>query len=375
MTSPQWTPGAWPVVGLGPREGLPPGLSWPVRRGAPDGPTDWQTRSGAYRAVGGGRWVPAYVEQTVEQRIVEAASRLPAYGAVTGWAALRWAGGHWFEGTGRRQEALPVPLATGTTHSLRGDSRIVVSREVVPLEALYRVRGLRLTRPLWSVAHEMRKARDAEAAVVAFELAAFHDLVSVAELEKYVERALGTRQGVERLRAVLPELEENSWSPAEPVMRLTWTGAGFARPRANWPVFDLAGRFVGTPDLVDPVAGVLGQYDGALHLAGTVRQRDVAKDAAYRDLGLETVTMMAGDLGERGPFVARLAQAYDRAERRPEDGRRWTTELPFWWTPTMTVAQRRALTPYDRERLLWNRRARPDPGVSSAAPDPTPRTG
>jgi hypothetical protein len=301
--------------------------------------------------------VPSYVDQTVEQRIVEAASRLPAFGAVTGWAALRWAGGHWFGGTGRRQEPLPVPLATGTTHSLRGDSRIVVSREVVPLTALLRVRGLRLTRPLWSVAHEMRKARDAEAAVVAFELAAFHDLVSVAELADYVETALGTRQGVEQVREVLPVLEENSWSPAEPVMRLTWTGAGFARPLANWPVFDRTGRFVGTPDLFDPVAGVVGQYDGALHLAGAVRQRDVAKDAAYRDVGLEPVTMMAGDLGDRGPFVARLRQAYARAGRHAADERRWTHELPSWWTPTMTVAQRRSLTPGDRERLLWNRRA------------------
>ena len=90
---------------------------------------------------------------------------------------------------------------------------------------------------------------------------------------------------MQRIRDLLPELEENSGSPAEPVMRLTWTGAGFARPLANRPVFNLEGRFVGTPDLVDPVAGVYGQYDDALHLAGEVRQQDIAKDAAYRRAG------------------------------------------------------------------------------------------
>jgi hypothetical protein len=36
--------------------------------------------------------VPADAEQTTEQRIVEAAAVLPAYGGVTGWAALRWLG-------------------------------------------------------------------------------------------------------------------------------------------------------------------------------------------------------------------------------------------------------------------------------------------
>lgn len=293
----------------------------------------------------------------MEQRIIEAAARLPAFGAVTGWAALRLWGAHWFNGTGRRREPLPVTLATGTTHSLRADAHISVSREIVPPGALSRVRGVRVTTPVWSVAHEMRKAEDDEAAVVAFELAAFHDLVSVAEVAAYVQSKLGTRQGVGRIRDLLSVLEENSWSPAEPVMRLTWSGAGFGRPLANRPVFDLERRHVGTPDLIDPVAGVFGQYDGALHLAGEVRQRDVAKDAAYRNLGLEGVTMMAGDQGNRDPFVARLTEAYARTGRRPADQRRWSVDPPPWWTPMVTVAQRRALTPYDRERLLWNRRA------------------
>ena len=43
--------------------------------------------------------MPSWVDSTlVEQRIVEAGAVLPAYGAVTGWAALRWLGGQWFDG-------------------------------------------------------------------------------------------------------------------------------------------------------------------------------------------------------------------------------------------------------------------------------------
>ena len=38
------------------------------------------------------------------------------------------------------------------------------------------------------------------------------------------------------------------------------------RPLCNVPVFDRFGQHIGTPDLLDPVAGVVGEYDGALHL-------------------------------------------------------------------------------------------------------------
>ncbi|RYC04473.1 hypothetical protein [Nocardioides zhouii] len=357
MDEERWVPGAWPLRGLGPREGLLPDLVWPVRRHDAGGPTDWQTRSGAFRPVGGGLWVPSGVEQTVGQRIVEAVSRLPAHGAVTGWAALGWLGARWFEGIGPRMEPRPVTLALGSRHTLRPDHHIEVSQELVPAGAIRRVRGIRVTSPLWSVAFEMRKARSDEEAVVAFEMAAYDDLVSVAELAEYVDSALWIRQGVARVRELLANLEENSWSPREPVMRRTWQESGFGRPLANCPVFDLAGRFVGTPDLLDVQAGVYGMYDGGLHLAGAVRHVDVAKEAAYRALGLEGATMMAGDLADRDPFRARLGEAYARAGRRPPESRLWLPGLPDWWTPTFTVDQRRGLSVAERSRVLRYRRA------------------
>ncbi len=301
--------------------------------------------------------MPSSASRDPRQRIVEAAARLPAHGAVTGWAALCWLEGRWFDGRGPRSIERPVTLALGSRHTLRPDDRLRVSQELVPVGEIRRVRGIRVTSPLWSVAFEMRKARTDEAAVVAFEMAAYDDLVSVAELVSFVDEALWIRQGVPRVRELLPVLEENSWSPQEPVMRRTWETGGFGRPRANCPVFDCAGRFVGTPDLIDVEAGVYGMFDGALHLAGDVRHGDVAKEAAYRALGLEGVTMMAGDLMDRDPFLARLRGAYDRAERRSPDMRRWLQGLPDWWTPTFTVAQRRALSAYDCSRLLRYRRA------------------
>lgn len=352
-----WTAGAGPLRGIGPREGLPPGLVWPSRRGEDGGPTQWQTRSGAFRSSGGGNWVPTEVPSSAGQRTVEAAARLPAHGAVTGWAALRWAGARWFDGIGPQGAPIPVTLALGTRHTLRPGGQLRVSQEHVPPGDIHRLRGLRVTSSCWSVAFEMRKASSVEAAVVAFEMAAYDDLVSVAELTSFTRSTLWIRQGVPRVREVLPLLEENSWSPMEPLMRLAWIRAGAPRPRANAPVFDLSGRFIGTPDLLDPIAGVYGMYDGGLHLVGEVRHADVAKEAAYRRLGLEGATMMAGDLNDSSAFVVRLREAYARAERRPADARLWLPEPPAWWVPTATVAQRRALSAYDRTRLLRYRRA------------------
>ena len=122
-----------------------------------------------------------------------------------------------------------MTLALGSRHTLRPDHRISVSQELVPAGEIRRVRGVRVTSPLWSVAFEMRKARSDEAAVVAFEMAAYNDLVSVAELAAYVDSALWIRQGVARIRELLPDLDENSWSPKEPVMRRTWQGSGSGR--------------------------------------------------------------------------------------------------------------------------------------------------
>lgn len=234
---------------------------------------------------------------------------------------------------------------------------LVVSQEVVAPRNLVRHDGVRLTEPLWSVAYEMRKAASDEAAVVAFDMAAFNDLVSISELGDYLETDLVARQGVERVRRVLPLLDENASSPMEPVMQMTWQREVECPDLLmNHPVFDRRGRFVGTPDGIDVRAGVYGMYDGALHLAGDVRHVDVGKEAAYRALGLEGVTMMAGDLADRAPFVWRLREAYARASRRPASDRGWSVQTPAWWLDTTTVSARRALSSYDRERLLAHRR-------------------
>src|SRR5215216_7791051 len=114
----------------GPRPwGLPAGLVWPVRidPSGRTGPTSKQSRGPSWRRCSYGLFVPSTVERTPEQRIVEAAAVLPAYGGVTGWAALRWSGGTWFDGTrrgGREEAAVTLAIAD---RSIRPQAGIATS--------------------------------------------------------------------------------------------------------------------------------------------------------------------------------------------------------------------------------------------------------
>ena len=65
-------------------------------------------------------------------------------------------------------------------------------------------------------------------------------------------------------------------------MRLIWTRtAGLPRPLTNRPVFDLQGRHIGTPDLLDVEAGLFGEYDGAMHLDGKSRLRGLVHEDRF----------------------------------------------------------------------------------------------
>ena len=320
------------------------------------GPTKRQASSEEWRRTSRGLFVPAYVEPSAEQRIVEAAAVLPAYGGVTGWAALRWLGGRWFDGV-RSGELRPVTLAVAD-RAIRPQpaSGIATSEERMGPDELLVHRGLRLTEPIRSLFFEMRYAASDNEAVQAADMAAYDDLVSRDELHTFLAVNPGWT-GVDRSRVAALDMDENAWSPTEVTMRRVWQHeAGLPRPRCNRPIFDLNGHHIGTPDLIDPVAGVVGEYNGALHLEGAQRSTDVRREARFRAVGLEPVEMLAGDLADPFPFLTRLRQAYARAARIPASDRVWTVETPAWWIPTVTVEQRRNLTDDQRDRLLQHRR-------------------
>lgn len=316
------------------------------------GPTRWEARGPNWRRVGQGLYVPAEVDSTaVQQRIVEAAVALPDGGGVTGWAALAWLGTRWFDGLASDgRTPLPVPLSIRDRAATKRRQGALLAEDWLFPDDVVRIDGLPITVPERSVSFEARRARDLVRATQPIDMALAADLFTLTELEAYVSRLIA-RPGVRRLRVALALADENVWSPLETVMRLRWLAAcDGVTLLCNAPLFDSAGRHLLTPDLFDPVACVAGQYDGFVHLEDRVRKRDLDKEAACRDHGIEVVTMLNSDLAARGSLERRLGRAY----RLATGGRGWTLTQPDWWVDTSTVEARRALTAEQRERwLAW----------------------
>lgn len=321
------------------------------------GPTRAQARGRLWRASSHGFYVPVDVDGSrPEQRIVEAGHHLDGMASVTGWAALRWMGAGWFDGGcdgGRSQRPVQVAVVHG---ALRGRREVAVTSEFIPPRDRIVVDGLPVTMPVCAAAYEMRYVRGVRAAACALGMAAAADLVTIDEMRDYAE-LLYHWIGIPKLREGLALADENWWSPAEADLHLTWQlDAALPTALANRPVFDTGGRHVGTPDLLDEETGVVGEYDGALHLLGRRRSRDLEREDAFRSVGLEYFSVVAADLGNTRRIVDRMLAARARANLIPSSRRAWTIDPPAWWVPTHSVRMRRALSPAQKERFLRYRR-------------------
>ncbi|GAB4012664.1 hypothetical protein [Nocardioides ultimimeridianus] len=292
------------------------------------GPTRHQARRGRWERVAHNLYVPAGTDRSrVEQRIVEQAGRVAADGAVTGWAALRMWGAAFFDGTTHAGAAvLPVPLVS--SHHLADTPDSTASRAAAT--GIWIVAGVRVVSPAAALYAELLR-RDAQgptdqlrAMVAAIDMACAAPVTSLRRFGEWLDRRGPVSR---RVRTALAHASEHAVSPPEVEMRMTWTlDAGWPAPQVNRDVFDLEGRFIGRPDLMDPVHGVFGEYNGALHRARDRYRSDVARMERLREHGLEGFVVVAGD----GPQVQldRMAAARGRALRRPASDRRWTLDPP-----------------------------------------------
>ncbi len=318
----------------------------PLDPSGADGPTRGQARGPRWRRSSHGRYVPAHVDADVpEQRVLEASALLPEGGAVTGWAALRWRGAGYLDGAAADgQTRLPVALAIGADGDLRRRPGVRLSRDRLEPADVERVRGLPCTIVERALFDEMRWAPDVREATVAMDMSAAAELTSIRRLRRYADARPGWR-GLPQVHAALDLAAEDSRSPSETRMRLVWVlDAGLPRPVLNQPVFDLHGRLIGIPDVLDPVAGVVGEYDGAAHRLRQRHRRDVRREDLFRRVDLEYFTVVGADLADRPLVVDRMLATRSRARFLPAAARRWTLTPPAGWytdpVDTLTLDER-----------------------------------
>lgn len=295
------------------------------------GPTRHQAAGPRWRQTSAGLHVPVDAPLHVDQRILEQGSRIKAYGAVTGWAALRWRRARFFDGTvSHADHLLPVPLVTGG-HDLRPDARVQISKAQLAPDERELIDGIWTAIAPRAVFDEMRRHGDLRQAVVDVEMAIAAELLGITDFRGYLSgRNAWTGIGLAREAATVGGL--GCRSPQEVRMVLVWMwDAGLPRPLCNVPIFDLHGRLIAIADLLDLAAGCVGEYQGADHKEGEKHRADVAREQDLRDHGLECFEVVGGDLQDRELTVTRMLHARERSRFEAIDRRTWTLRQPDWW--------------------------------------------
>lgn len=312
------------------------GLTSAVGTGGDNGPTPDQTRGPKWRAPSHGLHVPASVDLSIEQRIIEAGARLKGSGIVTGWAALRLAGAAYFEG---RRRAVPVLLPHASRIRAPG---VGVRRTRLPLPTPVLRYGVPCAPPAVALVHELRLERDFRELVVMIEMALVARVVTWKEVREVLE---STRRMHTRHFDALDLATGECRSPPEVRMKLVWElEARFGRPLMNREVLDANGELLAIVDLLDAESGAYGEYDGEQHRSRARHRRDVDRAESLRGVGLEGFTIVAGDSVD--VQVRRMTAARRRALWLPEEKRLWRVGEHVPMTDLM-----RPLTCEERELL------------------------
>ena len=297
------------------------------------GPTPGAARGPRWRRVAHGWYVPSTVDGSVpEQRVAEAVPSVLAGGGLTGWAALLLHGAAFLDGTapdGRTR--LPVQVRLPVDHHRDPLPGTTVVRGDLRRTTL--LRGLPCASVQQAVLDGMRLQRDRREAVVLLDMTLAARITDLRQVRRLVEsRSWRGVPGVPTARWALDHASQASASPPETRYRLVWTlDAGLARPVVNQPVFDLRGRLLGYPDLLDPVTGLVGEYDGEDHRRSLRHSHDVSREATFRRHGLEVTRATSWDLRDREVLADRIREAHDRARSAPPGRRLWTLTAPPDW--------------------------------------------
>jgi hypothetical protein len=237
------------------------------------GVTPGQLRGPGWRRVHRDRYLPAGVSPVATgQRIVEAASRAPQSGAVGGWAAAWALGVDLCDGLGRDgRTLLDVPLVVGPLRQIRRVPGIDLWYDRLRSEEVVVVDGVPVTVAPRTCFDGMRRAENLVEAVVFADLLLHAELVGLSEMVAFY------------------------------------------------------------PDLLEPGAGTVGEYDGKGHRETERHHDDNVREELFEDHGLVVTRATKVDFRHRLGLAARMGRARARGLARDRRRDRWTLEPPPDW--------------------------------------------
>lgn len=215
----------------------------------------WHLEGASWTRLTRSTYIRAGAETTL-LILVAASRRFPATAAFSGLTAA-WL--HGLEVSPCDPVEVTVPAHIGVTRPVG----VRVRRALLPEGDVVRLRQLRGTSMVRTIADLSARLSLTEATVIAD--AALHSGRVTRERLNAWAAAHSCRPGIRRLRKVIELADAAAESQMETRLRMLLRLGGLPPPKAQVPVFDAAGRFVGRPDLYFEEARLGIEYDGGAH--------------------------------------------------------------------------------------------------------------
>jgi hypothetical protein len=205
-----------------------------------------------------------------------------------------------------------VSAAAGRNRPRRGDVR--GRRLDIPPEHVTRLRGMTITTPA-------RTWLDCAESIPVTHLIAMGDVILARqlgtpnELARIVAWGRG-RRGVIDARRALPHLDPRAESPSESLVRAHLVLNRIPKPLCNLNIFH-NGQWLARVDLAWPLARLIVEYDGIIHLDEAQRRHDAARRNRLQAAGWLVITLTAVDLQHPGQMIDSIRAALHARTPRP----------------------------------------------------------
>ncbi|MEI8410706.1 MULTISPECIES: endonuclease domain-containing protein [unclassified Kribbella] len=269
----------------------------------------------------------AQVNDSVRQRILDAVAVMPSGGVVGGWASAYLQGvayldGGWGAVRGEVRVGEPVLLVV-PPRSVVNRPGITTLRATLQPDDVVECNGVSCTTGTRTAYDLLRLAPDLTEAVVAGDCMLHAGLTDSSAISQYAGTHPG-RRGIRRLRDALPLLNRMAASPPESRLRMLCRQAGLPPLEVNVPVFDVDGIFLGIVDLLEPVAGLGLEYDGAYHRDLGQHTADNHREEGLERNGLTIVRVTSLDLKNEETLLSRIRRAHQICLTTTSIAGRWT---------------------------------------------------
>ncbi len=289
------------------------------------GVTDHDLRGDGWTRTNRGLWASSHGKAIGPwERILRAAPLTGDVGALGGWAAAYAHGFRHLDGVGPGGCAQPVPLCLPRSARCRRTVGVRVVRSDLEADDVTLVDGIRVTSRVRTCADLARFTTSLAEAVVCVDAMIVNGDALLREVAAWCD-AHPHRRGVVRARRALALARPGTESAQESRLRMFWVmDARLPTPLVNRRVYAQNGVFLGRADMIDPEAGVVGEYDGRDHADPGRRSTDHSRREGFEQAGLIVVQHTAVDLeARRRSALARLRRRYEEGMARDRSRDAW----------------------------------------------------